>query len=121
VNVTDGRYVYMRAPAQPDNQPLYNYTLMPTHMRDPFSVDEFADVELAEPFGFSKGCRLLRTQGHTRTKQHEYGTLLFDLEQDPRQENPLADAALEQRMQGLLRMQMEACEAPQEQYERLGI
>ena len=58
VNVTDGRYVYMRAPAQPDNQPLYNYTLMPTHMRDPFSVDEFADVELAEPFGFSKavGC-----------------------------------------------------------------
>ena len=34
VNVTDGRYVYMRAPTRPDNQPLYNYTLMPTHMRD---------------------------------------------------------------------------------------
>ena len=121
VNVTDGRYVYMRAPTRPDNQPLYNYTLMPSHMRDLFSVDEFAGVELAEPFGFSKGCRLLRTQGHTRSKQHEYGTLLFDLEQDPRQEAPLADAALEQRMQQLLRGVMEECEAPPEQYERLGI
>ncbi|MCL2001264.1 MAG: sulfatase, partial [Planctomycetes bacterium] len=29
---TDGRYVYMRAPATPDNQPLNSYTLMPTHM-----------------------------------------------------------------------------------------
>ncbi len=121
VNVTDGRYVYMRAPSRPDNQPLYNYTLMPTHMRDLFSVDELAHVDLAEPFGFSKGCRLLRTQGHTRTKQHEYGTLLFDLEQDPRQEAPLDDAALEQRMQGLLRAQLAACEAPPEQYERLGL
>ena len=121
VNVTDGRYVYMRAPTRPDNQPLYNYTLMPSHMRDLFSVDEFAGVELAEPFGFSKGCRLLRTQGHTRSKQHEYGTLLFDLEQDPRQEAPLADAALEQRMQQLLRGVMEECEAPPEQYKRLGI
>ena len=78
-------------------------------------------MELAEPFGFSKGCRLLRTQGHPRTKQHEYGTLLFDLEQDPRQEAPLDDAVLEQRMQGLLREQLEACEAPPEQYERLGL
>lgn len=29
VNVTDGRYVYMRAPVSEDNTPLYNYTLMP--------------------------------------------------------------------------------------------
>jgi anaerobic glycerol-3-phosphate dehydrogenase len=26
VNVTDGRYVFMRAPATKDNQPLFNYT-----------------------------------------------------------------------------------------------
>ena len=38
VNVTDGRYTYMRAPARPRNTPLYNYTLMPTHMRARFSV-----------------------------------------------------------------------------------
>ena len=32
VNVTDGRYVYMRGPVA-DNTPLYEYTLMPTHLR----------------------------------------------------------------------------------------
>lgn len=31
VNVTDGRYVYMRAPMTESNMPLYNYTLMPTY------------------------------------------------------------------------------------------
>src|SRR5690625_2379924 len=37
-NVTDGRYVYMRAPVTPDNQPLAEYTLMPTSMRGRFPV-----------------------------------------------------------------------------------
>jgi hypothetical protein len=121
VNVTDGRYVYMRAPAAPDNQPLHDYTLMPTHMRDMFSVEEFADMELAEPFGFSKGCRLMRTKGRAWSKQHEYGNLLFDLEEDPWQAQALDDAGLEKRMQGLMKGLMEECEAPQEQYQRLGI
>ena len=34
VNCTDGRYVYMRAPINRENEPLYDYTLMPTHMRE---------------------------------------------------------------------------------------
>ncbi|MGJ5752788.1 sulfatase-like hydrolase/transferase [Streptomyces puniciscabiei] len=33
VNVTDGRYVYMRAPVSADNTPLEEHTLIPTHMR----------------------------------------------------------------------------------------
>jgi len=121
VNVTDGRHVYMRAPVTPDNQPLCDYTLMPTHMRDLYSVEEFADMELAEPFGFSKGCRLMKTKGRAWSKQHEYGNLLFDLQADPWQAAALDDVALEGRMQGLLRGLMQECEAPQEQYERLGL
>ena len=42
VNVTDGRYVYMRASATADNTPLFEHTLMPTHMRARFSPEEFA-------------------------------------------------------------------------------
>ena len=53
VNVTDGRYVYMRAPARPDNAPLHNYTVMPTHMRGMFSIDELKTTQLAEPFEFT--------------------------------------------------------------------
>ena len=43
VNVTDGRYVYMRAAAG-DNTPLYEYTLMPTHMATLFDVKRIATM-----------------------------------------------------------------------------
>ena len=49
VNVTDSRFVYMRAATNNENQPLYNYTLMPTHMREMFPVEEIAGMALAKP------------------------------------------------------------------------
>ncbi len=60
VNVTDGRYVYMRAPQTPDNKPLYQYTLMPTHMRASFAVEDFVDLQTAPPFSFQKGSRTMK-------------------------------------------------------------
>ncbi len=63
VNVTDGKYVYMRAPARADNSPLFEYTLMPTHMRHRFTVEELQEIELAEPFQFTKGCRTMKIKG----------------------------------------------------------
>jgi hypothetical protein len=38
VNVTDGRFVYMRAPAIMDH-PYYEYTLLPAHMLTYFDLD----------------------------------------------------------------------------------
>ena len=56
VNITDGRYVYMRGPVDPtQNEPLYNYTLMPNHMRDRFGVGELQDIQLAEPSRLRRG------------------------------------------------------------------
>ena len=60
VNLTDGRYVYMRAPARADNALLFNYTLMPTHMRGRFPPAELQETALAPAFDFSKGCALLQ-------------------------------------------------------------
>ena len=37
VNVTDGRYTYHRYPADLKSQEIYQYTLMPTHIFEPFS------------------------------------------------------------------------------------
>ena len=124
VNVTDGRYVYMRAAANESNTPLYDYTLMPTRMRGPFSLDEMAKAELVEPFSFTKGCRPLRTAvmaQHSGMNQHSYGTLLFDLQSDPDQQQPLQDPVVETRMIGHLRDLMQECDAPEEQYQRLGL
>ncbi len=121
VNVTDGRYVYMRAPVSPENQPLYNYTVMPTHMRGLFHLDEFDGVELAEPFAFTKDCKTLKCKAVKAGDYHQYGTLLFDLEKDPKQEHPIEDADIEQRMIALMLRLMKETDAPPEQYQRLGL
>ena len=121
VNVTDGRYVYMRAPVSPDNAPLYEHTLMPTHMRGRFSPAELVDAELAEPFGFTKGIRTLRTPGRSLLNPYQHGTLLFDLESDPEQRAPLVDDEAELRMASLLVGRLRESDAPPSPYERLGL
>ncbi|MGW5648168.1 sulfatase [Saccharopolyspora sp. NPDC003752] len=121
VNVTDGRYVYMRACATSANRPLQEHTLMPTHMRGRFSPQELADVELAGPFGFTKGVRTLRMPGHNLFNPHIHGTLLFDLATDPDQKKPIVDDEVELRMAELLVELMRANEAPESQFERLGL
>ncbi len=129
-NVTDGRYVYMRASADRENQPLFEYTLMPTHIRSHFAPEELVGkMELSEPLSFTKGCDVLKIHTGRDSKGfsprllriHDFGTLLYDLEQDAKQEKPLEDPEVEKRMVDLLIQGMEACDAPPEQYERLGL
>jgi arylsulfatase A-like enzyme len=121
VNVTDGRYVYMRAPAREDNQPLFNYTLMPTHMRGMFKQEELSGIEIAGPLPFTKDCEVMKCPTTPWFDVRRFGTLLFDLENDPKQERPLDDPALEAAMTEHLVREMRASDAPPEQYERLGI
>jgi arylsulfatase A-like enzyme len=121
VNLTDGRYVYMRACQSLDNTPLYEYTLMPTHMRMLFQPQELQDIQLAEPFSFTKGCRTMKIASRPWLNPAAYGTLLFDLQNDPGQEHPIQDAVVEKRMMALMTQLMQANEAPVEQYQRLGL
>jgi arylsulfatase A-like enzyme len=122
VNCTDGRYVYMRAPERADNAPLFNYTLMPTHMRGPFTLAELRQATLADPFSFTKGCRLVRTpMENTWGVRSKFTTALYDLQADPQQQRPLQDAAIEKKMIGHLVGLMRWNDAPVEQYERLGL
>ncbi|MCA9917132.1 MAG: sulfatase [Anaerolineales bacterium] len=121
VNVTDGRFTYMRAPQTNSNNPLYEYTLMPTHMRTRFSPAELQTMQLAEPFGFTKGCQTLKIPTNAMYGSYRFGTLLFDLENDPGQETPIVDEAVERRMIALLVALMQANDAPPDQYERLNL
>lgn len=125
VNITDGRYVYMRDPVA-GNSPLYNYTLMPTHMRCMFSVKELKDTTMAPAFSFTKGVPLMKISaeedltGDTSMKFGQ-GTVLYDLEKDPFQMHPMDDPEVSRRMvQAMIRL-MEANDAPAEQYVRLGL
>ena len=122
VNVTDGRYVYMRAADDATNSPLEEFTLMPTRMRSRFSPAELAEWQPAEPFGFTKELRTMRTSAPAMwMSPWQHGTLLFDLDTDPAQEHPLADDDVELRMIQLLLDLMRANEAPASQFRRLGL
>ena len=125
INITDGRYVYMRDPL-PGNTPIYNYTVMPTHMRCMFSPEELSTAELVPGFSFTKGVPLLRTNasedfsGDTTIK-FSLGTKLYDLSTDPHQNAPIQDSQTEHRLiQAMLKL-MQENDAPQEQYQRMGL
>jgi arylsulfatase A-like enzyme len=123
VNCTDGRYVYMRAPIKPDNTPLFNYTQMPAHMRRPFSVDEMRTMQWHRGFEFTKGAPVMQIDAAAfqGTGAHEFGTMLFDLEADPQQATPLNDPEKEAEMIELMIKLMRENDAPEEQFERLGL
>lgn len=130
VNITDGRYVYMRGPAREDNTPLDEYTLMPTHMKHPFKPFELTPdlVQIHEPLSFTKGCSVMKidaTGRGSRTSGMEaavdFGTLLYDLESDPQQQSALEDESIEAEMIAKLKEAMQEVDAPAEQYERLGL
>lgn len=121
LNCTDGRFVYMRAPNSAENEPLFEYTLMPTHMHHTFEAAELQEITLAEPFEFTKGCRTMRIPGRSWSNMHSFGNLLFDLQSDPGQQHPLQDAEIEARMCAILVRLMKENDAPVEQYERLGL
>lgn len=118
-NITDGNYVYMKAPI--DNAAYYEYTLMPTHMSRRFGVDELQNIELQEPFSFTKGCRTMKIQARDGMNNlANFGTKLFGLKDDPKQEKPLSDTALETKLANEMIRMMHENECPKERFERFG-
>jgi arylsulfatase A-like enzyme len=120
---TDGRYVYMKAPATRENKPLYQYTLLPMSLMGFFSPQEMATMELAEPFPFTKGMRLMRFEPPGfPSSACDYGDLLFDTAADPGELHPLRDNPLVvKKMREEMVSLMEQNNVPVEQYERLGL
>ncbi len=122
VNITDGRYLYMRGQANQQNTPLNEYTLIPTHMTTFFTPQELGGATLSEPFSFTKGLKTLKIPcDNPVLNRYMQGTKLFDLQKDPQQLMPIEDAKVERYMLLELVRQMELNDAPPEQYERLGI
>jgi len=125
INITDGRWLYMRAPLHKENVPLYEYTLMPNHMRVRMSPKELSDLHLAEPFPFTKGVRTLKINssinGNGLLPHYRYGHKLFDLETDPEQLNPIDNPEKELELIREMARLMRENDSPDEQYERVGI
>lgn len=125
INITDGRFVYMRAPAKKENQPLMEYTLMPTMMRCRYPVEQLAKATLASPFTFTKKSPVLAVPAKEEwgglAACYRYGDVLYDLSEDPGQENPLDFPAKEVELINAMICLMKNNDAPPEQFERMGL
>ena len=129
VNITDGRYVYMRCPVPDKENELFNYILEPSSYPGAIGVEEMRTAKLCEGFAFTKGCPVLKIRGGYGIKTlgfpprslMKYGTLLFDLKEDPHQNHPLEHPEIEHRMIREMVRMMKENDAPEEQYQRLGL
>ena len=130
VNVTDGRYTLFLYPPEMHSPNLYQYTLMLTHIRGFFSVQELGDAQLAPATPFSKGAPVLRIPAtpksalynlHGPGAQHDTHTVMYDLQSDPKQEQPIADGPVRERLVAEMKRLMALNGAPPEYYQRLGL
>lgn len=123
VCITDGRYVYMRAPVGTGAE-INEYRLLPIHMAFPFFPEELKNAALRPPFTFTKGCPVLQIPSGAATRYNEKltgGTMLFDTQSDPGQHAPITDAATEARLCEQMRRLMLENDAPPEQFTRIGL
>ena len=109
----------MRAPENKDI-PLFEYTLMPTHMMSFFTERELGTMERQEGFSFTKGLPVMKIQTDTKIRCIEEKDLFFDLEQDPFQEKPMAPGPVARLMCEEIRKIMAEADAPKELYKRFG-
>lgn len=121
VNVYDGKYIYMRAPISYHNKPLFDYTLMPTTMRGFMGDSALSKSTLVDLFSFCKGMNVLKVPSESFFSGYQFGNKLFDVEVDNEQKVELDEIDIEIEMIEKMRQLMILNEAPEEQYERLGI
>lgn len=121
INITDGHYLYMHSAAHPE-LPLYEYTLMPSHMRGMFSPEELKEAELCGPFSFSKGCKLLKVKGTACTGDtHAYGSALYELSESKTNGQMMEQPQITEEMKRYLSLYLRENDAPEEMYERMGL
>lgn len=125
VNVYDGRYTYFRAPAQPDNVPCYQYCAIPTTLGRFFGEDYAEEMEMGRylPYTNYPVYRIPLHMPEDCMGEISFvrDSLLFDLQNDYAQNFPVKDRETEEKMIQKLLAGMQEAQAPEEQYERLGL
>jgi hypothetical protein len=129
INYTDGRYTYFLYPIKPFETDLFQYTLMPAHMRTFFEAGEFTDASMVDTLKFTRGYPVMRLPVRSDAKANmtrrypllEAQTALYDLHTDPQQRHPVKDTALEMRMRSAVAALLQANEAPAELFDRYGL
>lgn len=122
VNISDGQYTYLRAPAGAENEPLFRYFLTPTSFgyHELPGKEFFKEAELGDFLPYTD-YPVLRAKVDSTRPDPIKNTLLFNIEEDPEQQNNLKGKDIEEKCIKLLWEVLEKIEAPEEQQERLGL
>lgn len=128
VNLVDGRHVYMRNPVDEKAPEIFEYTAMPTKREWAKNRDLYSKIETGRYFGHAYNFPLYKIpagggppKAHAGEPSYAGRHEVFDLQSDYRQQQPVRDAALEARLTERIRAHLKACEAPAEQWSRLGL
>lgn len=130
VNVTDGRHTCFIYPPDVHGGNLNQYTLMPMHMKELFSLDELQDAQWIPSAPFARSAPVMRVPATPKSPFYNHqgpGVLkdvesaLYDLATDPGQLAPIQDPQVEERMRELARAEMRRHDAPPEYFERLAL
>ncbi len=129
LNITDGRYVYMRNPLNEDGGPIHAYTsMLQSGLNGWFPRAVYGQIETGRFLSHAYDLPLYKipTRGEVPRavpgeESYRARHLLFDIQNDPQQTNPLLDAALEAHFEARLCAHLRDYEAAPEQFERLGL
>jgi len=129
LNITDGRFVYMRNPVNADAGPLFAYTAMPTGgLKQWYPREVYDRVEMGRYFSHTYNLPMYKipTTGkvprhHPDEKSYAGRNQIFDIRDDPEQIHPISDTKMEADLADRMRNHLAASEAQTEQYTRLGL
>jgi hypothetical protein len=122
INITDGEYTYFHYPENfsQQNPNRYQYTLMPTHMRQFFSLEELQTATMHKPFNFTKDVPVLKINRIERKTDGGYKgyedtkSALYNLKRDPGQLTSVNDDDLIKRYQSLMIEEIKKYDPPEE-------
>ena len=117
---SDGRYVYMKTQTS-ENQEVYEYTMMPINIRGFFAEDQLREAKISSPGRYSNGIPVIKMPAKPFSIACRFGDQLFDLQDDPEEENNLALKTDCSEFNETLRQALKEAGAPEEEYVRLGL
>lgn len=127
LGASDGRYDYYIYPEDLYEENMFEYTLMPAHIRSLMSIEELKTAELFRGFDFTKGAPILKVKALQSAKRipnvdgklfENNGTKLFETWRDPEQKNPVTDPTIETRLRRSIRDVLVTHDAPEELFRR---
>ena len=117
INMTDGAYTYTRQPV--DGSVAHHHTAVPVNVIG--NPDAAASAEIGRFLSYTE---LPVYRFAVPSRRHHGGDgsdLLFNIEKDPTQQNPITDDVLKQSYAGRLRELMAEHGAPSSQFPRVGM